>query len=77
MLARISQNPSTMIEPELTYDITIPLEPFDSGLDHVSQPEATAFRLQYIKLPVRDWRVLTAGHFRSSGTIKIAQSTSG
>jgi len=64
MLARISQNPSTQIEPELTYDITIPLEPFDSGLDHVSQPEATSFRLQYLKLPVRDWRSLDRRSFQ-------------
>jgi hypothetical protein len=65
MLARISQNPSTQIEPELTYDITIPLEPFDSGIDYVSQPEATAFRLQYLKLlPVRDRRSLDRRSFQ-------------
>ena len=56
MNACIFENPSAGLEPTLFYDITIPLEPFDSGLSYESQPVKTSFRFNSIKFPVTDWR---------------------
>lgn len=56
MRAHLFENPNAGIEPTLFYDITIPLELFDSGLDYELQPEETSFRLDSIKFPITDWR---------------------
>lgn len=58
MRARLFQDPQLGPGPALYYDITIPLEPFDSGLDWEEQPVRTEFSLEFLKLPVEDWRDL-------------------
>ena len=45
------------------YDITIPLEPFDSGLEWEEQPVHTEFRLEFVRLPIKDWRDLDGKSF--------------
>jgi hypothetical protein len=56
MHAYLFENPYAGIEPRLFYDIAIPLEPFDSGLDDEEQPVETLFSLNFITFPVTDWR---------------------
>jgi hypothetical protein len=40
-------------EFEADFTLEIPLEPFDTGLDYVSQPESPAFTLENNELPVK------------------------
>src|SRR5215467_13687398 len=63
MNAHIVDNVSTGLKPELTYNIGIPLEPFDLGLDDEPQPVETSFRLESMNLPVSDWRNLDGKSF--------------
>jgi hypothetical protein len=56
MNAHIFHNPSIGLEPTLFYEIRIPLEPFDSGLEWEEQPINTAFQLDFLIFPVKDWR---------------------
>jgi hypothetical protein len=46
------------LAPTLFYNITIPLEPFDSGIEYEDNPVETAFSLDFLNLPARDWRAL-------------------
>jgi hypothetical protein len=41
---------------QLTYYITIPVEPFDSGFEWEEQPFETDFCLRRINFPIKDWR---------------------
>lgn len=61
--AHLFQNLELGLAPTLFYDITIPLEPFDSGLEWEEQPVHTEFRLEFVQLPVRDWRDLDGKSF--------------
>jgi hypothetical protein len=63
MRAHLFQNPHIRLAPTLFYDITIPLEPFDSGLEWEEQPVHTEFRLEFMKLPMKDWRDLDGKSF--------------
>ena len=63
MQARLFQNLHIGLAPTLFYDITIPLEPFDSGLEWEEQPVHTEFRLEFVRLPVKDWRDLDGESF--------------
>jgi hypothetical protein len=63
MQAHLFQNPHIGLAPTLFYDITIPLEPFDSGLDWEEQPVHTEFRLEFVRLPTKDWRNLDGKSF--------------
>src|SRR5688500_6168346 len=56
MQARIFANHHAGIKPTLFYDIEIPLEPFNSGLNSVSESTTTGFRLNFIRFPLTDWR---------------------
>ncbi len=58
MRAHLFQNLAIGLGPTLFYDLEIPLEPFDSGLEWEAQPVETAFRLEFLRLPARDWRDL-------------------
>jgi hypothetical protein len=63
MQAHLFQNPHIGLAPTLYYDITIPLEPFDSGLEWEEQPVRTEFRLEFVQLPIKDWRDLDGKSF--------------
>jgi hypothetical protein len=63
MRAHLYQNPGIGLPPTLFYDITIPLEPFDCGLEWEEQPVHTEFSLEFIELPVDDWRDLDGRSF--------------
>ena len=76
MQAQITQNRLIGLAPTLFYTITIPLEPFDSGFEWDEQPLHTAFRLDFIELPVKDWRTLAGRIFavppdKSDGSIYV------
>lgn len=58
MRAHLNQNPGVGLPPTLFHDIRIPLEPFDSGLEWDEQPAHAEFNLEFVKLPVKDWRCL-------------------
>lgn len=47
---RVREGTLTMADAE-EFEIEIGVEPFDSGLDYVPQPENTSFRLEGIYLP--------------------------
>jgi hypothetical protein len=67
MNAYLFENPDIGLKPTLFYDITIPLEPFKSGLnfesvldvksglEYESGPVETSFCLNFIKFPVTNW----------------------
>lgn len=40
-----------------------PLEPFDSGLEWEEQPVHTGFCLEFVQLPIKDWRDLDGKSF--------------
>ena len=63
MRAHLFQNQHIRLAPTLFYDITIPLEPFDSGLEWEEQPVHTEFRLEFVRLPIKDWRDLDGKSF--------------
>jgi hypothetical protein len=63
MRAHLFQNPRLGLAPTLFYDIAIPLEPFDSGLAWEDQPVHTQFCLEFVRLPVDDWRELDGRSF--------------
>jgi hypothetical protein len=56
MRAHLFHNPAIGLAPTLFYDITIPLEPFDSGLEWEEQPVNTEFRLEFLVFSIKDWR---------------------
>ncbi len=56
MNARLFENPYIGLARTLFYDITIPLEPFDSGLSYEEQPVETAFQLEFLRFLLNDWR---------------------
>ena len=56
MRAHLFHNPTIGLAPTLFYDIKIPLEPFDSGLEWEEQPVNTEFQLDFLVFPVKDWR---------------------
>jgi len=56
MRAHLFHNPSIGLVPTLFYDITIPLESFDSGLEWEEQPVNTEFQLDFLVFPIKDWR---------------------
>ena len=56
MNAHLFHNPSIGLEPTLFYEIRIPLEPFDSGLEWEEQPVNTEFQLDFLVFPIKDWR---------------------
>ncbi|MFN8378579.1 MAG: hypothetical protein U0452_07895 [Anaerolineae bacterium] len=51
---------------EFNYGVSIPVQPFDSGLEWVYQPETPTFELNPFPFPVRDWRDLEGQAFRPS-----------
>jgi len=59
----IFANPNIGLAPTLFYTIRIPLRPFDSGIDYEDQPVETEFSLEWLVLPVRDWRELSNKSF--------------
>jgi hypothetical protein len=63
MSALLFDNPHIGLAPTLFYDISIPLEPFDSGDESEPQPIETSFCLYFIRLPVSDWRKLDGCSF--------------
>jgi len=63
MQARLFSNYHIKLPVTLFYDIEIPLEPFDSGLDYEKQPCKTSFNLNFIKFPVRDWQDFAGQEF--------------
>jgi hypothetical protein len=62
--SRIFENRSIKIGPLLLYDLIIPLEPFDSGLNSEENPVETNINLEYLELPVQDWRHLDGQSFK-------------
>jgi hypothetical protein len=48
------ENPHIGLARTRFHRITVPLEPFDSGLDHVKQPEATKLVIEWIPLGLDD-----------------------
>ena len=60
MTARVFDNPSLGLKPTLFFDIEIPLEPFqfDGGI------QRTKVRLDFIRLPVSDWRDVQGHEYR-------------
>jgi hypothetical protein len=46
------------------FNIEVPLEPFDSGLDYEAQPCKTVFRLDFIRFGVSNWRELDGRVFQ-------------
>jgi len=63
MQAHLFQNLHIGLAPTLFYNIMIPLEPFDSGLEWEEQPVHTEFRLEFVRLPTKDWRNLDGKSF--------------
>jgi hypothetical protein len=62
----IFENPFAGIRPTLFYNVTIPLEPFNSGFDWDPRPLETAFSLEFLELQQRDWRKLDGHSFTLS-----------
>lgn len=48
------ENENIGLGKTLFHRISIPLEPFDSGLEYVSQPEETALIIEWLKLELKD-----------------------
>ena len=48
------ENENVGLKNTLFHRITIPLEPFDSGLDYVEQPEDTLLMIEWINLGLKD-----------------------
>jgi hypothetical protein len=48
------ENENIGLSKTMFHRITIPLEPFDSGLTHVDQPEETAIVIEWINLGLRN-----------------------
>src|SRR5215831_2306247 len=72
MHAFVFENRSINLEPTLFYSIDIPLKPFNSGLK-------TSFSLEFIRIPVVDWRRLDRQSFEiaqddSDGSIYIGDA---
>lgn len=60
MVARVLENPHLGLEPTPFFDVEIPLEPFE--LD--GQRQEASVRLDFIRLPVSDWRDLEGREYR-------------
>ncbi len=63
MNARLFENATIGFARSLFYDITIPLEAFDSGLSYEEQPVETSFQLEFLRFPLNDWRAFDGRHF--------------
>lgn len=64
--ALLFANPYIGLGPTLFYNITIPLEPFDPGLELEPGPLETEFRLDFLELHESDWRKLDGQSFTLS-----------
>jgi hypothetical protein len=60
LTARVFANPRAGFLATLLFDIEIPLQPFEFG----GELQKTAVRLDFIELPVSDWRQLQNREFR-------------
>lgn len=56
--ARLFENEHIAMPLSLFYDVHIPLEPFEIGSKRARERVETTFRLEFIPLPVPDWRQL-------------------
>lgn len=62
------ENENTGLKNTLFHRITIPLEPFDSGLDYVEQPEETELVIEWINLGLEDPALLSGVEVSSETT---------
>ena len=60
LTAYLFENTYTGVPLSIYFDITIPVEPFDYG----GSSQRTALRLDFIALPIRDWRDLAGREFK-------------
>lgn len=68
------ENENIGLENTLFHRITIPLEPFDSGLDYVEQPEVTELVIDWISLALED-PTLLAGVEITSDSMEDIEAT--
>ena len=61
--AQVFDNPQIGYPPSLFYDLSIPIDLFDTGLSYEADPVTTTFDLDFLKLPVPDWRTFDGQTF--------------
>ena len=68
------ENPNIGLEKTLFHRITIPLKPFDSGLEYVEQPEDTVLLIEWINLDLKDPVLLDGVEITSEATKDVEAS---
>jgi len=68
MKTRLYKNEHTGLPMILNYEIDVPLQEFNSGVEYEIQPVKTGFVLDCIPLPIQDWRMLTNQYFSFNRT---------
>jgi hypothetical protein len=68
------ENEHIGLKNTLFHRITIPLEPFDSGLDYVEQPEDTLLIIEWINLGLKDPSLLAGVEITSEATEDVEAS---
>jgi hypothetical protein len=67
MTAHLVENPAFGLPRTLWYTITIPLKPFNSGLEYETQPVTTAIELEFLRKAQDDWRRLLGTSIQAVG----------
>lgn len=68
------ENENIDLRNTLFHRIVIPLEPFDSGLDYVEQPEKTEIVIEWINLGLADPSLLAGVEITSKATKNVESS---
>ena len=68
------ENENVGLVKTLFHRIEIPLEPFDSGIDYVNQPQETGFIIEWINLGLDDPTQLAGIEITSKNTKKMEAS---
>lgn len=68
------ENENIGLRNTLFHRITIPLEPFDSGLDYINQPEETELVVEWLNLGLKDPSILAGVEINSSSTKDVEAS---
>ena len=66
------ENESIGLAKTLFHKFTIPLEPFNSGLDYVAQPEKTEVVIDWVHLNVKDPTQLNGLNLKTSADIETS-----
>ncbi len=68
------ENESVGLKKTIFHRISIPLEPFDSGLDYVEQPEDTLLMIEWINLGLNNPSLLAGVEITSEATKDVEAS---